>query len=66
MSRKVTAEEKQKIVDRTRIIGGTLVRLGRAYRECLLAPNREENSAQEQRFYDALNDLVILILESDL
>jgi hypothetical protein len=63
--RVLTAEAKAEIEQKSRAIGGILIRLGRAYVAAVRAPSREENVQAEERFFDALNDLATICIESD-
>lgn len=65
MSRKLSIEEKRQIERRARVVGDIILRGSRAFIAASRAPSRSENAQAEDRFFDALADLVIMFLESD-
>lgn len=62
--RKLSDEERRNVHQHSRVFGGILIRMGRAYVAAIKAPNREENAGAEDRFFDALEDLVTVVAES--
>lgn len=66
MSRKLTDQQKEKVREKSRVIGDIILRGGRALIAALRAPSRQENEQAEERFYSALEALVIEVFESEL
>jgi hypothetical protein len=66
MPRTLSENERQRIVSRSHLIADQLIRLGREYIKCVTAPNRQENGAAEANFADALADVVVMVVESDV